>query len=172
VTLIGFGWFDVVAEAFVWPARCDVPLGRDGGTAMKQRTSLADAKPVLSGTEAFVYVADFQPALDFYTSRLGFSTILVYGDPPYFGLVGRDRARLALTLVCGAVFNGDVRERQELLSAAFTLDSAPEIEALYREFENAGVDFHLRLTKQPWGACNVIVRDPDRNLILFASPAG
>jgi hypothetical protein len=33
------------------------------------------------------------------------------------------------------------------------------------------VEFHQTLKQRPWGARNFIVRDPDGNLLLFASPA-
>ena len=68
------------------------------------------------------------------------------------------------------VFLGDIREREELLSAAITLDSAAAIEQLFLDYQAAGVPFHLVLKTQPWGARNFILRDPDGNLILFAAP--
>ena len=83
----------------------------------------------------------------------------------------RDRARLALRLVCEPVFVGDIREREELLSAAMTVDTPADLRELFREFQAAGVDFFMKLKTQPWGARNFIVRDPDGNLLLFASPA-
>lgn len=125
---------------------------------------------VLSATEAVIYVSNFQRARDFYVSKLGFSVEFAYGDPPFYGLVKRDRARLCLRLVCEPVFAGDIREREQLLSAAFTVDTAAEIKELFREFQAAGVDFFQKLKTEPWGARNFIARDPDGNLILFAGP--
>ena len=46
----------------------------------------------------------------------------------------------------------------------------PEIKLLFLEFQSAGVSFHLKLKKQPWGAKNFVVKDPDGNLLLFAAP--
>jgi hypothetical protein len=46
-----------------------------------------------------------------------------------------------------------------------------EIEQLFLDFQSMGVPFHQALTKQPWGAKNFIVKDPDGNLLLFAGPA-
>jgi catechol 2,3-dioxygenase-like lactoylglutathione lyase family enzyme len=127
-------------------------------------------KPVLSGTEAVIYVADFNRAQDYYVSKLGFAVEFTYGDPPFYGLVARDRARLCLRLVCDPVFVGDVREREQLLSAAFTLDTATEIKELFQAFQATGVDFSQKLKTEPWGARTFIVRDPDGNLVLFAAP--
>jgi uncharacterized glyoxalase superfamily protein PhnB len=33
-----------------------------------------------------------------------------------------------------------------------------------------GVAFHQTLKRQPWGAKNFVVKDPDGNLLLFAGP--
>jgi len=49
--------------------------------------------------------------------------------------------------------------------------TAAEIKLLFLEFQSAGVAFHQRLKKQPWGARDFVVRDPDGNLLLFAGPA-
>jgi catechol 2,3-dioxygenase-like lactoylglutathione lyase family enzyme len=127
--------------------------------------------PVLTGTEAMLFVAEFPRAVDFYTATLGFQVEYTWGEPPYFGLVKRDRARLCLRLICEPVFAGDVRERQELLAAIVTLDSAAGINTLIAEFQAAGAPFFRGPTVEPWGARDVIVRDPDGNLVLFAGPA-
>jgi uncharacterized glyoxalase superfamily protein PhnB len=40
---------------------------------------------------------------------------------------------------------------------------------LHLEYQTAGVDFAHPLRAEPWGARTFIVRDPDGNLLLFAS---
>ena len=129
-----------------------------------------EEQPLLSGAEPVLYVTDFPAALAFYTRKLGFAVDITYGDPPFYGIVQRDRARLCLRLVEGPVFAGDVREREELLSASITLDSAAEIKALFLGYQAAGVAFHKTLRTEPWGARTFILLDPDGNLILFAAP--
>ena len=129
-----------------------------------------ETQPFLSGAEPILYVTDFPASLAFFTQKLGFAVDFTYGDPPFYGVVQRDRARLCLRLVHEPVFLGDIREREELLSASITLDSAAAIERLFRDYQAAGVPFHLTLKTQPWGARNFILRDPDGNLILFAAP--
>ena len=83
----------------------------------------------------------------------------------------RDAARLNFRCVERAVIESMEREREELLSVSMTVATAEEIKLLFLEFQNAGVSFHQTLKKQPWGAKNFIVRDPDGNLLLFAGPA-
>lgn len=142
-----------------------------GAPAMNTKPKQATIRPILSGTEAQLYVADIKASFDFFTSKLGFAVDFVYGDPPYYGMVKRDRAQLCLRLVCEPVFVGDVRQREHLLSASITVETAEEIKQLFLEFQAAGVSFHQGLKKEPWGARNFIVVDPDGNLILFAGPA-
>ena len=128
-------------------------------------------RPVMSSTEAQLYVGDVTASCDFFTSKLGFVIVFVHGDPPFYGQVRRDNAQLNLRLVCEPVFVGDIRARKHLLSASITVDTAAEIKQLFVELQAAGVHFHQTLKKEPWGARNFIVLDPDGNLILFAGPA-
>lgn len=145
---------------------------KKGSLAMSAPTAKPSADaPMLSGAEPVLYVADFSIALAFYTQKLGFAVDFVYGEPPFFGVVMRDAARLCLRQVAGPVFAGDIRAREELLSASITLDTAAALKRLFLDYQAAGVPFHLPLKTQPWGARNFILRDPDGNLILFASPA-
>lgn len=149
----------------------DWPALRKGFSDMSTKTATDPAPCVLTGAEPVIYVADFSAALAFYTEKLGFSVDFIYGEPPFFGVVTRDAARLCLRKVAEPVFIGDVRQREELLSAAITLESAAAIKRLFLDCQAAGVPFHLTLKTQPWGARNFILLDPDGNLILFAAPA-
>jgi uncharacterized glyoxalase superfamily protein PhnB len=130
----------------------------------------ATTKLALKGIEAVVYVSDFERAKDYYVQKLGFAVEFAYGDLPFYGLMKRDRARICLRVVCEPVFAGDIREREQLASAAITVDTATEIKGLFREFEVTGANFFQKLKTEPWGARNFIVRDPDGNLLLFAGP--
>lgn len=127
--------------------------------------------PVLSSVSAQLFVADIAASCSFFIEKLGFTVDFVYGEPPFYGQVVRDSARLALRLVCEPVFVGDIRAREHLLSASITVDTAADIKQLFLDFQAAGVTFHQALRKEPWGARNFIVLDPDGNLILFAGPA-
>ena len=138
---------------------------------MGDEAGLVTMRAVLNGVEAQLCVADMKRACDFYTGKLGFSVGFVYGDPPFYGQVMRDKARINLRLVCEPVFVGDVRKREGLLSATITVAAADEIEQLYVSYRAAAVCFAQELKSEPWGARTFIVSDPDENLILFAGPA-
>jgi len=128
-------------------------------------------RSILNSIEAQLFVANIKSSCDFYTEKLGFTIAFLYGDPPYYGQVVRDNARLNLRLVHEPVFAGDVRKREHLLSASITVATANEIKQLSLSYQAAGVPFHQALKKEPWGAETFIVSDPDENLILFAGPA-
>lgn len=127
--------------------------------------------PFLSSVEAQLYVADVDASCAYFRDQLGFAIAFTYGTPPYYGMVERDRAFIALRKICEPVFVGDIRERQQLLSASITIDTRADIDRIYADYETAGVVFQQQLAVQQWGVCNFVVRDPDGNLILFAGPA-
>ena len=134
-------------------------------------TSPATIEPKLSAVEPELFVADIKTACEWFTSKLGFEVAFTYGEPPFYGQVKRDHAAINLRLVCEPVYVGDIREREELLGASMTVDSAAEIKQLFLQYQAAGVDFFRPLKQEPWGARTFIVRDPDGNLLLFAGPA-
>jgi catechol 2,3-dioxygenase-like lactoylglutathione lyase family enzyme len=138
---------------------------------MPQEAGQTVPRPILNSTEAQLFVADIRASCDFYTEKLGFTGAFVYGDPPFYGQVTRDQARLNLREVSEPVFVGDIREREHLLSASLTLATTDEIKQLFLSYQAAGVRFHQTLKKEPWGARTFVVLDPDGNLILFAAPA-
>jgi len=45
--------------------------------------------------------------------------------------------RVCLRLVCEPVYVGDIRQREQLLSASITLDTVAEIKRLFLEFQSA-----------------------------------
>ncbi len=143
---------------------------KSGANAMTHESAPGAARPVLTAIEAQLFVASLETSCDFYTGKLGFAVGFVYGEPPFYGQVYRDNARINLRVVCEPVFAGDVRQREQLLSASITLASADEIKQLFLAYQAAGVIFHQPLKKEPWGARTFIVSDPDENLILFAGP--
>ncbi len=124
------------------------------------------SKAVLASAEPQLFVADIQRSCDFFTEKLGFSVVFLYGKPPFYGQVARDGVRLNLRHVDAPLVDQALREREDYLSASINVD---DVKRLYAEFDAAGVPFHQRPRKEPWGATTLIVKDPDGNLLLFAS---
>ena len=129
------------------------------------------SKATIVSAEPQLFVTDIKRSCEFFREKLGFSLVFSYGKPPYYAQMGRDTARLNLRFVERPVIESTVRDREELLSVSMTVATANEIKLLFLEFQSAGVAFHQTLKKQPWGAKNFIVKDPDGNLLLFAGPA-
>ncbi|WP_395712897.1 VOC family protein [Reyranella sp.] len=144
---------------------------RDGVQAMPDTVKPESVAPLLTEVEAELYVADIKASSDYFTTKLGFTVVFTYGEPPFYGQVRRDNARLNLRMICEPIFVGDIRDREQLLAASMTVDSAAEIRELFVQYQAAGVDFLQTLKQEPWGARTFIVRDPDGNLLLFAGPA-
>jgi catechol 2,3-dioxygenase-like lactoylglutathione lyase family enzyme len=135
----------------------------------KLKSSLS--KATIVGAEPQLLVADIKRSCEFFCEKLGFSLVFSYGNPPFYAQVGRDAARLNLRCVEQPAIESTIRDRGELLSASMTVATAYEIKLLFLEFQSAGVTFSQKLKKQPWGAKNFIIKDPDGNLLLFAGPA-
>ena len=129
------------------------------------------SKATIVGVEPQLLVADIKRSCEFFCEKLGFSVVFSYGNPPYYAQVVRDAARLNLRCVEGPVIASTIRDREELLSVSMTVATADEIKLLFLEFQSVGVTFRQKLKKQPWGAKNFVVKDPDGNLLLFAGPA-
>jgi catechol 2,3-dioxygenase-like lactoylglutathione lyase family enzyme len=110
-------------------------------------------------------VTDVTRAAEFYREKLGFRVVYTFGEPPFYALVERGGARINLRHV-----DAPARHRPEgdpdVLTANIPVQG---IETLYRELGARGVDFAQPLEEKPWGARDFLVRDPDGNLLCFAS---
>ena len=141
---------------------------KSGVTQMPKATATPDpnapTQPVLTQAEPQLFVSDINAACAFFEHKLGFTVAFTHGDPPYYAQVWRDHVSLNLRYVCDPVFNGNVREDDQLLAAAITVKN---VKTLYSEYVAAEVEFQQTLQRQPWGANQFVVRDHDGNLILF-----
>jgi catechol 2,3-dioxygenase-like lactoylglutathione lyase family enzyme len=147
-----------------WPAL------KSGIDTMPRQASQPQSKAIISGTAAQLFVADIKASCDFFTLKLGFSVVFVYGEPPFYAQVKRDCGVLNLRHMDRPVVDPALRDRESLLSADMGVNTHEEIKQLFLEFQAKGVTFFQTLRKQPWGAKNFIVKDPDGNLLLFAGP--
>lgn len=137
-------------------------------TGLRPMTTAKAAPPLptprLKLVEATLFVSDLRASCRYFEEVLGFSTVFTYGEPPFFGQVARDGVPLNLRYVCEPVFAGDIRQREDLLSATVGVAG---VKALYEEFKAKGAEFHQGIRRHPWGAIDFVVKDPDGNLISF-----
>jgi predicted lactoylglutathione lyase len=145
---------------------------KQGLPAMSDHADTTQAKAYINAAEPQLFVADIGTSCGFFTSKLGFSVAFTYGEPAYYAQVTRDGARLNLRCVDRPVIDAALRDKEQLLSASFTVTTTEEIKQLFLEFQAAGATFFQTLKSEPWGARNFIVKDVDGNLLLFAGPAG
>jgi catechol 2,3-dioxygenase-like lactoylglutathione lyase family enzyme len=138
---------------------------RKGDLTMTDTRTPTSGKATLVAAEPQLFVSDLAASYEYYTKKLGFTVAFSYGEPPFYGQVFRDGARLNLRYLDTPGFDPALRDREQLLSASITLDDA---KPLFLEYQAAGVAFARPLRTEPWGARTFIVRDPDGNLILFA----
>jgi catechol 2,3-dioxygenase-like lactoylglutathione lyase family enzyme len=144
---------------------------KTGLPAMPDQHDNSVTKAVITSVEPELFVADIKTSCDFFTGKLDFAVAFTYGEPPFYAQVKRDGARLNLRCVDRPVIDPVLRDREQLLAAALNVETAEEIKALFLEFEIAGVSFFQKLKREPWGARNFIIQDPDGNLLAFAGPA-
>lgn len=112
-------------------------------------------------------VSNVTEALAFY-ARLGFEPSQVSGEPPYYAEVQRDGVILALRFVHGPPYAAAMAEETMLVQAILRVANA---KALYLEFVAAGAEIDTPLRREPWGALDFVVKDPDGNKIAFGEPA-
>ena len=144
---------------------------KSGLPTMPDHAERTTSKAVIVAAEPQLFVANIKASLDFFTLKLGFAIAFTYGEPPFYAQVKRDGAQLNLKCVDSPVIDPELRDREELLSAAMTVATAADIKQLFLEFQSANITFFQTLKTQPWGARNFIIKDPDGNLLLFAGPA-
>jgi uncharacterized glyoxalase superfamily protein PhnB len=129
---------------------------------------VADDEPGPLFAVPILYVADIRQALAFYEGQLGFETLQVSGEPPFYAEVRRGGAWLGLRLVHRPVIDPKARSSETMLwQAAIRVGDA---KALYLEFLAAGATIETPLQREPWGPQGFSVRDPDGNIVGFGEP--
>src|ERR1700730_13772730 len=104
-----------------------------GIEAMTSQTGRT-ARPALVGAEPQLFVADIKASCDFFTQKLGFSIVFVYGEPPFYAQVKRDRGLINLKCMDRPVIDPALRDRESLLSSDMGVGTADEIKQLFLEF--------------------------------------
>ena len=134
-------------------------------SAAEEQTSA----PALVHAEPQLFVLDLKRSCAFFEEKLGFKVIFTYGEPAFYGQVGRDGVRINLRHVDFPVIAREARQHNEDLLATTIL--VTNLKSLYLEFQENGVTFAQPLRKEPWGAHTFLVADPDGNLLCFTAQA-
>src|SRR3954451_19738551 len=125
---------------------------KTGLPTMSDHADKTHLKAVIISAEPQLFVTAIKASCDFFTAKLGFAIVFSYGEPAFDAQVRRDRAPLNLRHVDHPVIDPDLRDREQLLSASFTVATAEEIKSHFLEFQPAGVTFFQTRRKEPCGA--------------------
>lgn len=121
--------------------------------------------PRLARAIPIAFVRDVRAAAAFYRDTLGFSIDFLYSDPPFYGSVSRDSARVHLKFVHEPVIVPGSDDRESFITIFVEVDN---VQTLFAEYASAGVTFLQPLQPEPWGGQAFIVRDLDGNILCFA----
>ena len=134
------------------------------GELKTDSSALPRDKPLLKGATPIVFVSSVQASAAFFRDKLGFHIDFLHGNPPFYGSVSRDGARLHLRFVHETPFIAGIVDREQMICAFVEVE---DIKSLYAEYLAAGAEIQGRLRKEPWGGLGFAVRDPDGNPIYF-----
>ena len=125
---------------------------------------------VLKSFVPILFVRDVSESAAFYREKLGFEIDFLYGTPPFYGSVSRGEAA-CLHLRCVHQPNFAELAARELSLILATVQVS-DVQGLFEEFRERGVEFAQTPTKQPWGGTDFQVRDPDGNVLSFVAYGG
>jgi uncharacterized glyoxalase superfamily protein PhnB len=110
---------------------------------------------------------DVEATIEYYTSALGFETHFVYGDPPVYAGLRRDKLLLYVTLDA------------KLVAALKQSGASPDvfmwvenIDVAYEEHKSRGAKIVEAIADRPWDARQYVVEDPNGYHLKFAEPLG
>jgi catechol 2,3-dioxygenase-like lactoylglutathione lyase family enzyme len=121
---------------------------------------------VLKSIVPILFVRDVSASAAFFQEKLGFEIDFLHGAPPFYGSVSRDEVCLHLRFVHEPNFLELAAKEVSLILATIEVR---DVQGLFEEFEERGVEFGQTPTKQPWGGTDFHVRDPDGNMISFVA---
>lgn len=120
----------------------------------------------LKSVVPILFVTDVTATAVFFKKKLGFEIDFLHGTPPFYGSVSRGAVCLHLRFVRQPNFTELAARESSLILATIEVS---DIQALFAEFSERGVEFVQTPTGQPWGGTDLKVRDPDGNVISFVA---
>lgn len=115
-------------------------------------------------------VADVKPSVSFYAEKLGFEVrYLAPDDGPFFAIVGRDNISIMLKAIASDVKPLPNHTRHEWARWDAYIHAA-DPDALFEEYQSAGVTFHKPLQDDEDGLRGFEVADADGYILFFGRP--
>ena len=91
---------------------------------MSDSRRTTQSKPTLETAEPQLFVANIEASCQFYTEKLGFAVSFTYGEPPFYGQVFRDGARLNLRQLDEPAIRPELQAREHPGAVARTASYA------------------------------------------------
>ena len=120
----------------------------------------------LKSVVPILFVRDVPASAASFREKLGFEIDFLYGTPPFYGSVSRGEICLHLRFVHQPNFAELAAREVSLILATIEVS---DVQGLFEELEERGVEFAQTPTRQPWGGTDFHVRDPDGNVISFVA---
>jgi uncharacterized glyoxalase superfamily protein PhnB len=124
------------------------------------------AEIALKSIVPIFFVRNVLDAAAFFREKLGFEIDFLYGTPPFYASVSRGEVCLHLRFVHQPNFTELAAREVSLILASIEVS---DVQPLFEEFTERGVEFAQTPTKQVWGGTDFHVRDPDGNVISFVT---
>jgi uncharacterized glyoxalase superfamily protein PhnB len=121
---------------------------------------------VLKSIVPILFVRDVSVSAAFFKEKLGFEIDFLYGAPPFYGSVSRSEVCLHLRCVHEPNFAELAAREVSLILATVEVS---DVQGLFEEFRERGIEFAQMPAKQPWGGTDFLVRDPDGNVVSFVT---
>jgi uncharacterized glyoxalase superfamily protein PhnB len=120
----------------------------------------------LKSVVPILFVRDVSASAAFFQEKLAFEIDFLYGAPPFYGSVSRNEVCLHLRFVHQPNFAELAAREVSLILATVEVSN---VQGLFEEFKERGVEFAQTPTKQPWGGTDFQIRDPDGNVLSFVT---
>ena len=121
--------------------------------------------PQIQGVAPVLLVRDVVASANYFRDKLGFSYDRLWGEPPGFCMVRRDRQTIMLSQApAEAKLIPHWRVVEQMWNAYFWVE---DVEALYAEYEKRGARIDYGVELKPYGVKEFGVQDLDEHDIAF-----
>jgi uncharacterized glyoxalase superfamily protein PhnB len=111
------------------------------------------------------FTMDIPRTVAYYKDKLGFECLGTWQDPPVYAILARDQHAIHFRCAAPPTANPD-KYAGELLDAYLFVE---DVDELYAEFSEKGVEFTRLPTDMPWRCREFVVKDCDGRLLAFGT---
>jgi len=120
--------------------------------------------PKIIASSSILLVKDVTASAIWYKDKCGFTIDSFYGDPPTFGIIGRDGFHLMFAKCPPEKIVPNWKNVQATSNVYFWVN---DVESIYKEFVSNGATIDWDLCIQPYGVKEFGINDPDGYDVAF-----